>query len=152
MTTTFHQKQASQVTAGMPTEAGFTGQVCVDSTGDPDVYVNLGGDNWHDLSTGAAAHEISGAKHTGVVGTTEDKIVAFDVDGYLKQADEPNNLTDFQLVGEELETTSYSQDDVPDLSGVPDCMALWEDTNDSDRVFLIFYNSDLDQQMAVELA
>lgn len=152
MTITYHQKQASQVTAGMPTDAQFTGQVCVDTTGDPDVYVNLGGDNWHDLAAGAAAHEISGSTHTGVAGVTENKIAAFNASEFIKQASTPNNVTDFQVMQEEWGTTSYSQDGVPDMSGTDDSLAVWEDTNDSNRVWLIFYNADLDQQVAVELA
>ena len=145
--TAFHKKQASQVTAGMPTSADFTGQVCVDSTGDPDVYINTGGDNWHSLGA-AAAHDIDGVLHNPIALEAEDYILAFDGAGFLKNTGQ--YASQWQSVEEELKILAVSDDDVPEVDE-GDALVLWKDTNDSDRIFLIFNNSGSTQQFAVEL-
>lgn len=151
MATTFHTKKASLHGSGDPSgvvAADYLGQVYVDTAG-PSFYISIGGMGstaWK-VAGSAGAHDIDGVLHTGVEDTTEDDLISFDTNDLPK--DSGDTAVDFMDASEEIQLLAVEDDAVPDV-GVTEALCLWKDTNDSNRIFLIF-KRDTDDQVAVEL-
>lgn len=146
---TFHVRKASLSGAAAPTAVTpeFIGQIYVNTLG-PDYYISDGVSEGDWIAVGEPVqHAINGALHNGVDGATENHLASFTDDGFPQ--DSGIRAADLIIKNADMPIKVFAQDGEPTLDGTL-TIAIWKDTNDSNRCYLITKRGTADQ-VAVEL-